>query len=349
MEIRSNNENDGYFGGGYVQGSLRSSSVKSLKFLSHDVAPGTRQNLEWLHPCNENNVPPVSIVVHVVNGKKPGPILCLTAAIHGDELNGIAIIRQIVDGLDPEKLQGAVIGIPVVNLEGFNLHDRYIGDHIDLNRCFPGDREGSYPERVAHGLFNDIIMHCDAVVDLHTGSHLRENMVQLRADLACKKVAQLSAGFGDLNVMQSIATVGTLRHAATEAGIAAIVMEIGGSQGVEYDKVCIGVKGLISLMSSAGMIGEQGFVPALQHVFLGGGWIRAEVGGILVNRVELGVVVTEGQLIAEIIDPFSSKVQRVVAPFTCTVLGRAHSQQIEPGFALFRVAMERLEEDGHEH
>lgn len=342
MELRSENESHGFLGGGYLQGPLLSSAVKSLKLLSHDVASGTRQNLEWLHPCNENNVSPVSMMVHVVNGKMPGPVLCLTAAIHGDELNGIAIIRQIIDGLDPEKLHGAVIGIPVVNLEGFNLHDRYIGDHIDLNRCFPGDIGGSYPERVANGIFNDIITHCDAVVDLHTGSNLRENMVQLRADLTVKKVAQLSSGFGDLNVVQSRATVGTLRHAATEVGIAAIVMEIGGSQGVEYEKVCTGAEGLTSLMRSAGMVGDEGFVPAQQHVFLGGGWIRAEVGGILVNRVELGVVVNEGDLMAEIIDPFSNEVQRVVAPFTCMVLGRAHSQQVEAGFALFRVAMERL-------
>ena len=342
MEIRSENEDHEYSGAGYLRGPLHKSIVKTLTLLSHDVVPGTRKKLEWLHPCNENNVPPMSMVVHVVNGKKPGPVLCLTAAIHGDELNGIAIIRQIIDGLDPEKLHGAVIGIPVVNLAGFNLHNRYIGDHIDLNRCFPGHIEGSYPERVANGIFNDIIVHCDAVVDLHTGSTLRENMVQLRADLTNEKVAQLSAGFGDLNVMQNRATVGTLRHAATEAGIPAIVMEIGGSQGVEYDKVCIGVEGVTSLMRSAGMVGEEGFVPDQQHVFLGGGWIRAEVGGILVNRVDLGVVVTEGQLLAEIIDPFSSEVQRVVAPFPCTVLGRAHSQQVESGFALFRVAMERL-------
>ena len=90
------------------------------------------------------------------------------------------------------------------------------------------------------------------------------------------------------------------------------------------------------------MVGEEGFIPAQQHVFSGGGWIRAEVGGILLNRVELGVVVSEGELLAEIIDPFSNEVQKVVAPFACTVLGRAHSQQVEPGFALFRVAMERL-------
>lgn len=342
MEIRSKNEVHEYCGESYVTKDTEESFVNALSLLGRDVQPGTRENLEWLYPPDDNDVPPVSMVVHVVNGKRPGPVLCLTAAIHGNELNGIAIIRQIIDGLDPEKLHGAVIGIPVVNLAGFNLHDRYIGDHVDLNRCFPGKSEGSYPERVAGGIFTDIIMHCDAVVDLHTGSALRENMVQLRADLTLLKVAQLSAGFGDLNVMQSCASAGTLRQAATEVNIPAIVMEVGGTQGVEYDKVCTGVKGLISLMKSLGIVGEEGFIPARQHVFLGGGWIRAEFGGILVNRVELGAVVTEGQLLAEIIDPFSSEVQKVLAPFSCTVLGRAHSQQVEAGFALFRVAMERL-------
>ncbi|MFT5700443.1 MAG: putative deacylase [Desulforhopalus sp.] len=344
MERSSEKEDTNICGCGYVKGPLRGSSTKTIQLIGHEIAPGTRQNLEWVHPHKEGDdtVPPLSMVVHVVNGRKAGPILCLTAAIHGDELNGIAIVRRIIDGLDSETLHGVVIGIPVVNLDGFNQHDRYIGDHIDLNRCFPGDIGGSHPERVAYGIFNDIIVHSDAVVDLHTGSSLRENMVQLRADLSHDNVAQLSAGFGDLSVMQSRPTAGTLRHAATEAGIAAVVMEIGGSQGVDYDKVCTGVEGVTSLLRSAGMVGEEGFIPVTQHVFLGGGWIRAEFGGILVNRVELGVVIRQGQLLAEIIDPFSSEVHRVVAPFTCTVLGRAHSQQVEPGFALFRVAMERL-------
>jgi predicted deacylase len=166
--------------------------------------------------------------------------------------------------------------------------------------------------------------------------------VQLRADLSHDSVAHLSCGFGNVSVLQSCASHGTLRRAATDAGIAAIVMEIGGSHGVENDKVLAGEKGVVSLLRSAGMVGEQGFVPAHQPVYLGGGWINAEFGGILVNRAELGVVIEEGQLLAEIIDPFSSEVHHVLAPFTCTVLSRAHSQQVEPGFALFRVAMERL-------
>ena len=329
-------------GCGYLSGPLRGGPAKDMDLFGYTIVPGTRQNLQWVCPVEDGKAGAV-IMVHVVNGSNPGPTLCLTAAIHGDELNGIAIIRRIIDALDPETLNGVVIGIPVINLEGFKHHDRYMADHIDLNRCFPGNIDGNYPERLASGIFTDIIAHCDAVIDLHTGSTLRENMVQLRADLSNDDVAHLSAGFGDVNVLQSAALVGTLRRAATDAGIAAIVMEIGGSHGVENDKVLIGEQGVISLLRSAGMVGEEGYVPIDQHVFLGGGSVHAEVGGILVNRVELGAVAQEGELLAEIIDPFSSEVCRVLAPFTCMVLGRAHSQQVEPGFALFRLAMEQSE------
>lgn len=342
MEMHSmKGEDESSLGCGYIKGPLRGSSAGTFKLLHHFVLPGTRENLEWMYPFEEGKTS-LSMVVHVVNGREPGPILCLTAAIHGDELNGVAIIRRIIDGLDPAKLRGTVVGIPIVNLTGFNHHDRYMGDHIDLNRCFSGEPRGSYPERVASGILNDIIVYCDGVVDLHTGSSLRENMVQLRADLTCEDVAHLSAGFGDLSVVQCRATAGTLRYAATKEGIAAVVMEVGGSRGLEYDKVCTGVDGVVSLLRSAGMVGEKGFTPATQHVFLGGGWIRAEVGGILVNRVELGAAVSQGQLLAEIFDPFSSKIHKVVAPFPCTILGRAHSQQVKAGFSLFRVAMEKL-------
>lgn len=341
MEVdRMKSEGVSRLGCGYIKGPLRGTVSRKMEILHSSVLPGTRENLEWMYPFEEGKTP-LSMLVHVVNGFEPGPILCLTAAIHGDELNGIAIVRRVIDGLNPAKLRGTVVGIPVVNLAGFDHHDRYIGDHIDLNRCFSGEPSRSYPERVARGIFNDVIAHCDGVVDLHTGSSLRENMVQLRADLSHGEVAQLSKGFGDISVVQSRATPGTLRYAATKAGIAAVVMEIGGSRGLEYDKVCSGVDGVISLLRSAGMIGEKGFTPAAQHIYLGGGWIRAEFGGILVHRVELGAVVLQGQLLAEILDPFSSKTYQVTAPFDCTILGRAHSQQVRAGFALFRVAMEK--------
>lgn len=336
-----NNTNQNLLGGGYLNGPLRGSLVEDIHLFGHTIVPGTRQNLEWIYPFDEGKSG-AAMVVHVVNGSHPGPVLCLTAAIHGDELNGIAIIRRIIDGLDPESLHGVVIGIPIVNLEGFTHHTRSFSGKVDLNRCFPGDGAGAYPDRVADGIFQDIIVHCDAVVDLHTGSNLRENMVQLRADLSSEDVAHLSAGFGDISVLQSCATTGSLRRAATDAGIAAIVMEVGGSHGVENEKVVIGEEGVLSLLRSAAMVGEDGFTPANQTVYLGGGWVQAEVGGILINRVELGAVIEKGQLLAEIIDPFSSDVHRVLAPFNCTVLGRAHSQQVESGFSLFRVAIEQV-------
>lgn len=323
-----------FLGRGRIQGSAR-----PFEILSREVFPGSCDNIEWVYPEHDGHLP-TSMMVHVVHGRMAGPVLCLTAAIHGDELNGIAIIRRIIDGLDHDRLRGTVIGIPVVNLDGFNHHVRYIEDDVDLNRCFPGAVEGVYAERVAHGIFNDIIVHSDALLDLHTGSSLRENLVQLRADLTNTDIARFSTGFGDFNVIQSHPRKGTLRHAVTEHGIPAVVMEVGRSQGVEIDKVELGVMGITTLLSSAGMLGEENFTPVKQHIFLGSGWVRAEFGGILVHYAELGEQVREDQLLAEIIDPFSSTVHTVFAPFECTILGRAHSQYVEPGFALFRVAME---------
>ena len=138
------------------KGKFEQKQAQTFHVIGTDVEPGTRQNLQWFSPQSPGGFP-VPIPVIVVNGCQPGPVLCLTAAIHGDELNGIEIVRQIVHGLNPEKLNGVVVGVPIVNLEGFWRRDRYIGDRRDLNRFFPGSRSGSYPARVAFSLFNDII------------------------------------------------------------------------------------------------------------------------------------------------------------------------------------------------
>ena len=176
----------------------------------------------------------------VINGANPGPVLCLTSAIHGDELNGIEMIRQIILELDPKILRGVVVGVPIVNLERFWRKERYIGDRRDLNRYFPGNPEGFYPERVAHALFTDIVQPCDMVIDLHTGSFFRENLPQLRVELTVESVAKLAKSFASITALQSISPPGSLRGAATKAGVPTIVMEIGGPLSLETDKVTVG-------------------------------------------------------------------------------------------------------------
>ncbi len=315
-----------------------------FKIIGHSIEPGKTETLKW-YPIQSSLGKLIDIPVIVVNGTKPGPILGLTAAIHGDELNGIEMIRQVMHELDPKKLKGTIVGIPIVNYEGFWRKDRYIGDRRDLNRYFPGNPEGSYPARVAYSLFTKIIEKCDIVVDLHTGSFFRENLPQLRVDLNVDQVADLATKFGAITALQSTAPPGSLRGAATAAGIPTVVMEIGGPLSLEMDKVKIGVKSLRTFIESVGMIETSisWFTP--QPVFYGSEWLRAAVGGILINQVKLGENVKKGALLAEISNPLTNKTFKVYSPIDGTILGRAQNQFVSPGFALFHMVHKRSVEE----
>lgn len=319
-------------------------TAKPFKIIGETVEPGTMKTLKWFSVQAPGGVT-VGTPVIVINGAEPGPVLTLTAAIHGDELNGIEMIRQVVHNIDPKKLNGVVVGMPIVNLEGFWRRDRYIGDRRDLNRYFPGNPEGSYPSRVAHALFTDIIDKCDMLIDIHTGSFFRENLPQLRADFAMDEVADLTKHFGDLTALQSIAPEGSLRGAATASGIPAVVMEIGGPLSLEPDKVATGVKSIRTFLKNVGMVDKFKFLPSPQPVFYGSEWVRAEAGGILMNKVKLGASVKKGDLLAEIIDPVTNVVHQTLSPLNGTILGRAQNQFVSPGFALFRVGIRHTPEE----
>lgn len=307
-----------------------------FEILDHKIAPGTKKTIRWSSlqsPLGH----PTELPVIIINGANPGPVLSLTAAIHGDELNGIEMIRQVMHEIDPTKLKGVIVGIPIVNLEGFWRKERYIGDRRDLNRYFPGSPDGSYPARVAHTIFTNVIQHCDIVVDLHTGSFYRENLPQLRVDLHMEQIADLAGGFGAVTVLQSVAPSGSLRGAASAAGIPAIVMEIGGPLSLETEKVAVGVKSLRSFLLSIGMISKITLWPNPQPVFYGSEWLRADVGGILINKVNLGDSITKGSILAEISNPISNETHHVISTIDGTILGRAQNQFVSPGFALFHV------------
>lgn len=315
---------------------LRSYS-QSFTIMDVEIRPGTRKNIQWSSPQGGHE--PIQIVV--VNGRKAGAVLCIVAAIHGDELNGIEIARNIMRELDPNRLRGAVVCIPIVNVEGYQRRERLIDASSDLNRSFPGNIEGTYSSQIAHFLLNGIIKHCDAVVDLHTGSTSCENLPQLRADLDITKNEDFVRGFGDFVVLQSKAPKGSLRAAATEAEIPAIVMEVGGSHGLEQDKVQIGIDAIRSLMRASGMTKKSRDGGSTPRIFVGAGWLRAEVDGIFVSLAALGAEVQEREAVAKIIDPKTGKTYTIFAPFTCTILGRAHNRFVTAGTGVVRVAMEK--------
>jgi len=321
----------------------------SINILNTKLPANSTTTIAWYsgHLSGGFNLATPVIVIH---GKEAGPTVCITAAIHGDEVNGVEIARRVVQNLKSEELKGTIISVPVVNIDGLWRKDRYISDRRDLNRSFPGHANGSTASRVAHSLFTNIISHCDSLIDLHSGSMYRENITQLRVDLTIPEVAEVAKQFGAISVLQSIAPHGSLRGSATAAGIPAVVMEVGGPFTLDVTLVETAVKALRSYLSSIDMLPHSFFWSSPQPIFYTSKWIRSQQGGILINTVSLGEKVHEGQLLGEISNPINDQVELIHAPFNAVVLGRAQDQFVSAGYAVYnlgeRSSIEDLEQRG---
>ena len=313
--------------------------AKPLVLLGTEVAAGTSQRLSWTATELFEGVP-VSTPVLVVNGRQPGPSLCLTAAIHGDELNGIEMVRRVMHDISPEKLSGAIIGVPIVNVQGFRRGSRYLPDRRDLNRYFPGNPTGSAAARIAHSFFENVVAHCDALIDLHTGSFERSNLPQIRADLRDPDVVTLTQGFGATVILHSTPGVGTLRYAATQAGIPTLTLEAGGPLQLELSEVKHGVKGIETLIGSLGMMRKKSLWGDPEPVYYRSTWVRADSGGILFSDVSLGSTVRKGDLLGTITDPMNNVGVELLAPYSGRIIGMARNQVVMPGFAAFHVGIQ---------
>ena len=317
-------------------------TARTISMLNADVLPGTYRRLSWSATEMFEDLP-VATPVIVVNGNAPGPTLCLTAAIHGDELNGIEMVRRVMHDLNPQDLAGAVIGVPIVNLQGFRRASRYLPDRRDLNRYFPGNPRGSAASRIAHSFFTEVIEHCDALIDLHTGSFDRANLPQIRADLRNPDVATLTHGFGATVILHSEAAEGTLRHAASYAGIPAVTLEAGGPSELELKEVMHGVKGIETLLNTLGMVNRMRHWDEQQPVYYRSTWVRANRGGILLADVSLGGSVRRGDLLGTITDPMNNASTNLYSPYTGRVIGMARNQVVMPGFAAFHVGIQPID------
>jgi len=275
----------------------------------------------------------------VVNGVREGPTLCLTAALHGDELNGIEIVRRVLYELDPQQLGGTVIGVPIVNLHGFRRNSRYLPDRRDLNRFFPGAAHGSSASRIAHSFFEQVVRRCDALVDIHTGSFQRTNLPQLRADMKVPAVAGLTSGFTATSVLHSEGEPGTLRRAAVEAGIPAVTLETGEPGRLQENKIAHGTQGIAGLLDHLGMVASASARGAPEPVYYESTWVRADRGGLLFGAVSLGQRVRTGELLGTVTDPITNVRSELRAPQDGRVLGMAQNQVVMPGFAAFRIGI----------
>lgn len=324
--------------------ALEQSAVKveaagrNLVLLGTEVPPRTSTRLAWA-PTQSFEGIYIATPVLVVNGVEPGPTLCLTAALHGDELNGIETVRRVLYNLDPSKLKGAVIGVPIVNLQGFHASSRYLSDRRDLNRFFPGDPNGSSASRLAYSFFKEVVAHCSALVDLHTGSFYRTNLPQLRGDLSNPRVMDLTKGFGSTVVVHSEGTSGTLRRSAVEAGIPAVTLEAGGPSVLDEESVSHSVKGVRTLLNHLGMTTRFSLWGDPEPVYYNSVWQRAPVGGIVFSRVTLGQTVKKGDLLGTVTNPITNVRTRIVSSYDGRIIGMALNQVVQPGFATHHIGI----------
>ncbi|MDN6320699.1 MAG: succinylglutamate desuccinylase/aspartoacylase family protein [Marinobacter sp.] len=313
--------------------------ANNLVLLGSEVLPGTSTRLAWSPGIQIAGLAQPTPVL-VVNGVNAGPNLCLTGTIHGDELNGIEIIRQTMYDLDPEKLSGSVVGIPIVNLPGFQQGSRYLPDRRDLNRHFPGSETGSLADRIAYSLFENVIRHCDMLVDIHTGSLKRTNLPQLRADMNNPTVAEFTRGFDRMAVVHSSGSSGMLRTAAVNAGIRTVTMEAGESHRIQEHQIDAGVNSLTSLMEKQGMISRMFVWGDPQPVYYNSAWVRANQGGILFSEVKLGAKVSEGQVLGYIADPITNAQHPIHSSSDGRIIGMAVDQVVMAGFAAYHIGTE---------
>lgn len=323
------------------------SNRQTLRLLGAEVPRGTSTRLAW-SPSETFSGISAPTPVLVVHGASAGPTLCLTAAVHGDELTGIEIVRRVMFGINPQKLNGTVVGVPIVNLQGFRRNSRYLPDRRDLNRYFPGNSQGSLAERVAHSFFDEVIRHCNALVDLHTGSFHRTNLPQVRADMNHPGVAELARHMGDILVLQSQGSLGTLRRAAVEHGIPAVTLEAGEPMRLNEEEVAHGVRSIQSLLSGMGMHGTMSRWRQREPVYYKSFWVRANNGGILFSRVKLGDRVKADQLLGTVTDPITNARAELRSPLAGRVIGMALNQVVMPGFAAYHIGIQTTEEHAAE-
>lgn len=280
---------------------------------------------------------PMRIPVFVARGEEDGPVLFVISALHGDEINGVAIVRRFLDGLGPALVRGTVVAVPVANRFAFEARERYLPDRRDLNRAFPGDRRGNMAARIAEVLFRKVVLPCDAGVDLHTAAQGNANLCHIRGDAGDARVRPLMKAFGTPILVHGAGPRGSLRRAATDAGIPTVLFEAGEPGRFQRRVVEVGHQGILRLLHHLGMVESGPRAPRLQILVRASQWVRADHGGILDLQVEPGDLVRKGQSLGTIHEPLGRHVDHVVAPRSGVVLGTCTSPLVLPGMAMVHI------------
>lgn len=312
-----------------------------LVIAGRRVQPGERARVDIPLPSLYTQTP-VLMPVHVFQGRRPGARLFVTASIHGDEINGVEIIRRLLLQKSLQRLSGTLLAVPVVNVYGYVRQSRYLPDRRDLNRSFPGSDKGSLAARLAATLIGEVVADSTHGIDLHTGALHRENLPQIRVTLdADARMPALAEAFGTPVILDAEVRPGSLRAAAIERAIPLLLYE--GGEALRFDEFAVraGLRGILGVMRHLGMIRGHAGRKTLEPkpvVARSSLWVRADRSGVLLSLTPLGACVKKGDTLGIITDPFRHADEPVLAPASGIVIGRTNLPLVTEGEGIYHIA-----------
>ena len=303
-----------------------------------EIKKGSTQTINIELPKLYNT--PTKLPIYVMRGKKSGPTVFVSAAIHGDELNGIEIIRRLRKLKILNKLRGTLLLVPIVNVYGIMTLSRYMPDRRDLNRSFPGSLKGSLASRVAKIFFDEVVQKCDLGIDLHTASIHKSNLPQVRTNIDNNVTFELAQRFEAPVILHSEVRDGSLRAVAQESGVPILLYEAGAALRFDETSIRIGVKGIVNVLRAYGMLPEGAkkrakTTPLVAKVSQ---WIRSSHGGMIRTIKALGDTVQKDEVIAYIDEPLGDESFEIRATFNGVIIGKSDIPLVQEGDAVFHIA-----------
>jgi predicted deacylase len=313
---------------------------------THRIGPGNRDTIDLPVSVLSDHTP-VAMSVHVVHGRRPGPTMFVSAAVHGDEVIGVEIVRRLLRTPSLSRLRGTLLAVPIVNAFGFMNHSRYLPDRRDLNRSFPGSAKGSLAGRLADLFMQEIIGRSDVGIDLHSAAIHRTNLPQIRVSPSRPETMSLAEAFGAPLILTSRLRDGSLRQAAQEKGVDILLYEAG--EGLRFDELAVrvGVAGILRVMHRLEMIPGRGMSKAKTPPIRSTSsyWLRAPAGGLLRTFKSTGDHVQPGDILGAISDPFGETETEVTAEEAGLIIGRTNLPAVNEGDGLFHIAKLKHRDD----
>jgi len=320
--------------------------MTALKIGEYTILAGETKKIE-LPVAKLYTDTDISLPVYIVRAKKPGPTIFVSAAIHGDELNGIEIIRRLIASNKLKVTSGTLIAVPMVNVYGVVNQSRYMPDRRDLNRSFPGSSKGSLASRVANIFLQEIVKHCDYGIDLHTGAIHRSNLPQIRGDMDDAITKELAIAFAAPVIINANILDGSLRSSANNNGTKVLVYEAG--EALRFDEFSIraGMKGILNVLMHLGMVSKSRSRKKVTQPFIAknSGWVRANASGIVSHKFDLGDQVAKDQVLAEIGSPYGDVIQKLRSTHAGIIIGKQNIPLVQEGEAMYHIAFFKEDND----